>query len=144
MAHGDRVDGATSDDQLGFTLIELLIVIVVLGILAGVTVFALSGTTAKSATAACSADAQTVNVALQAFAVANPGVLATTGATGSLVVAGTTGGPYLQSWPVNTTHYTISLTTVAITAAAPQSVVVTPTGGTAGNYPATNPCTSVS
>ena len=51
--HGDRT-------ELGFTLIELLIVIVVLGVLAAVTVFALGGVTSQSAVSACNADAKTV------------------------------------------------------------------------------------
>ena len=50
----------------GFTLIELLIVIVVLGILAGIVVFGV-GTFRQDATvAACEADAKTVEVAAEA------------------------------------------------------------------------------
>jgi len=51
----------------GFTLIELLIVIVVLGILAAVVIFALGGITGKSAVASCQADGATVSTALAAF-----------------------------------------------------------------------------
>ena len=51
----------------GFTLIELLIVIVVLGILAGIVVFGV-GTFRQDATAAaCKADAKTVEVAAEAY-----------------------------------------------------------------------------
>jgi prepilin-type N-terminal cleavage/methylation domain-containing protein len=51
----------------GFTLIELLIVIVVLGILAAVVVFALGGVTGQSKAAACNADAKSVEVAVEAY-----------------------------------------------------------------------------
>jgi len=51
----------------GFTLIELLIVIVILGVLAGVVVFAVSGITKRGNEAACKAEKKTVEVAVEAF-----------------------------------------------------------------------------
>jgi prepilin-type N-terminal cleavage/methylation domain-containing protein len=51
----------------GFTLIELLIVIVILGILATVVVFAVGGITDKGETSACKADVKTVEVAMEAY-----------------------------------------------------------------------------
>jgi prepilin-type N-terminal cleavage/methylation domain-containing protein len=51
----------------GFTLIELLIVIVILGILAAVVVFAVGGITDKGEVSACKADLKTVEVAAEAY-----------------------------------------------------------------------------
>ena len=50
----------------GFTLIELLIVIVILGILAAIVVFSVSGITDKGDTSACKADVTSVDVATEA------------------------------------------------------------------------------
>jgi prepilin-type N-terminal cleavage/methylation domain-containing protein len=51
----------------GFTLVELLIVIVILGILATVTVFAVRGITDQGQDSACAADQKTLEVAVEAF-----------------------------------------------------------------------------
>lgn len=93
-------DARTND---GFTLVELLIVIVILGILATVTVFAVRGITDKGKTSACAADKKTIESAVEAYfaqyggatipvtpAVAPAGATWTTGATpdDTLVSAG--------------------------------------------------------
>jgi prepilin-type N-terminal cleavage/methylation domain-containing protein len=50
----------------GFTLIELLIVIVILGILAGIVVFAVQSLAASGGEASCVADLKAVEAALEA------------------------------------------------------------------------------
>jgi prepilin-type N-terminal cleavage/methylation domain-containing protein len=56
---------ATRED--GFTLTELLIVIVVLGILAGIVVFAVNQFSDDSNLTACKADKKTVEIAVEAY-----------------------------------------------------------------------------
>jgi general secretion pathway protein G len=51
----------------GFTLIELLIVIVILGILAAVVVFAVGGITDQGEESACAAELKTLQVAVEAY-----------------------------------------------------------------------------
>jgi prepilin-type N-terminal cleavage/methylation domain-containing protein len=51
----------------GFTLVELLIVIVILGILASVTVFAVRGITDRGQTTACNAERKTLQTAVEAY-----------------------------------------------------------------------------
>lgn len=53
--------------ESGFTLIELLIVIVILGVLAGIVVFAVSGINDRGNASACKSDMKTVEVAQEAY-----------------------------------------------------------------------------
>jgi len=70
----------------GFTLVELLIVIVILGILATVTVFAVRGITDQGKGSACQADQKTLQTALETY-YAKTG-LAAAPTEGALVLAG--------------------------------------------------------
>ena len=74
-----------SKQNKGFTLVELLIVIVILGILATVTVFAVTGITNKGKTSACQSDAKTIQTAEEAYS-ANNGLY--TAVQADLVAAG--------------------------------------------------------
>jgi general secretion pathway protein G len=51
----------------GFTLIELLIVIVILGVLAGIVVFSVRGITDRGDASACKANQKTAEVAVEAY-----------------------------------------------------------------------------
>ena len=54
-------------EEGGFTLIELMIVIVILGILAGIVLFAVGGITDRGTTAACKTDVSTIQTGVEAF-----------------------------------------------------------------------------
>jgi prepilin-type N-terminal cleavage/methylation domain-containing protein len=62
----DRIRAARENES-GFTLIELLIVIVILGVLAGIVVFSVSGISNRGDAAACKANVKTVQVAQEAY-----------------------------------------------------------------------------
>lgn len=53
--------------ERGFTLVELLIVVVILGILAGIVVFAVGNLTDNAEKNACATEASTVETAVQAW-----------------------------------------------------------------------------
>lgn len=68
----NHIEIEESKQDKGFTLVELLIVIVILGILATVTVFAVTGITNKGKTSACQSDGATIQTAEEAYS-ANTG-----------------------------------------------------------------------
>jgi hypothetical protein len=98
-------------------MLELLVIITVLGILSATVMFSLGGVTTQSASAACNADATTVEVAVNAF---RSSPANTTSAWPAASPAGNAqltdpasagyGGPYLSTWPASTKY---SITTDA-------------------------------
>lgn len=54
-------------NESGFTLIELLIVIVILGVLAGIVVFAVAGINDTSKNSACKSDVKNVEIAVESY-----------------------------------------------------------------------------
>ena len=72
MADRRRCDGHS-----GFTLVELLVVIVILGVLSAVVVFAVRGVGDKGQASACKADTRTLRTAEEAY------FASTTGGNGS-------------------------------------------------------------
>ena len=103
---------AARQNQSGFTLIELLIVIVILGVLAGIVVFAVGGITDRGKVSACKADVKSVEVAAEA-AYAQNGVYPANIA--AMVPT------FLHDAP-SATNYTITYT---VNAGPPPSVTIT-------------------
>jgi len=66
---------ARAENESGFTLIELLIVIIILGILATIVLFATGTFTSQSNTAACKANARILTIAEAAYAANNSGTV---------------------------------------------------------------------
>jgi general secretion pathway protein G len=93
--------------ESGFTLIELLIVIVVLGILAATVIFALTGITGQSTTAACQSDAKTYEVAVAAFE-NSPSNSSNNAPTSTDDLLHGAGGPFLHQ-AANNSAYVVAL-----------------------------------
>jgi prepilin-type N-terminal cleavage/methylation domain-containing protein len=98
-------------NESGFTLIELLIVIVILGILAAIVVFAVGGITDRGKVSACKADVKTVEVGAEA-------AFAQTGSYPASMAAMVP--QWLHEVP-SATNYTVTYT---VNVGPPQSVTV--------------------
>src|SRR3954468_19925670 len=92
-------------EESGFTLIELLIVVVILGVLAGIVVFAVSAFNNDGVTAACRSDVKNVEIASEAFYAKTGGWAASIAAMSAPLA----NPPYLKEVP-NSTKYTITYT----------------------------------
>jgi general secretion pathway protein G len=92
-------------NESGFTLIELLIVIVILGVLAGIVVFAVSGINDNSKVSACKSDVKNVEIAAEAYYAQYKNYPLTANAKSALVPG------FLHSWPGDdTTNYNVAYT----------------------------------
>ena len=100
---------AARANQSGFTLIELLIVIVILGVLAGIVVFAVSAFNNQGVSAACKSDVKNVEVASEAFYAKTGTWASAIGTTGSTDTTTLTGANFLKEAP-SSTKYTITYT----------------------------------
>src|SRR3954454_21767787 len=88
----------------GFTLIELLIVIIILGILAAIVVFAVGQTRGDSVTASCKTDVKSITLGLEAIKTKSGSYPDAAGAQGeSNILAGNAltpdNGAVLKAWP---------------------------------------------
>lgn len=89
----------------GFTLIELLIVIIILGILAAIVVFAVGSTRGDSVTATCKTDVKSIQLGAEAVKTKTGSYPTNNGSgTGGILVPAS--GAVMKAWPGGTTAST--------------------------------------
>lgn len=93
-------------NQDGFSLVELLIVIVVLGVLAGIVVFGVGTFRSDAAQSACTAEAKTVKVAASAYLARNGGTIE--GEDSKAVMQTLVKAGYLESVPSNAEYISVN------------------------------------
>ena len=114
-------------NEEGFTLIELLIVIIVLGILAAIVVFAVSGTRDDAVASRCKTDVKSIELSEEAV-FAKTGAYSAAGAT----TVAPTNGALLKNWP-DGEGYTLAWTGTEVNIVKMVSAVdVVAANGTAG------------
>jgi prepilin-type N-terminal cleavage/methylation domain-containing protein len=113
-------------NESGFTLIELLIVIVILGVLSAIVVFAVGGITDTGKKSACKSDVKTVEVASEAY-FATKGIYATAIDDGTHSATTLVGAKFLREAPTApATDYVITYNATGGTVAATGACTVTP------------------
>ncbi len=119
----------------GFTLVELLVVIVILGVLAAVVVFAVGGASSNATASACRSNVSAVENALEVFHAQNARYPSPGAAGQAELTSGTS--PLLRSWPTSG-DYTITLDPVV---AGQVNVAMADGGGAAVSASSVaNPC----
>src|SRR5437763_1506786 len=110
----ERLRKARANDK-GFTLIELLIVIIILGILAAIVVFAIGSTRKDSVASSCKTDAKSIELSLEAvntnvgtYPAAQAG--ATSPSTGALLKTWPSSTDYAFTYVQAGTGYTVTVT----------------------------------
>ncbi len=89
--------------EQGFTLVELLIVITILGILAGIVVFAVGTLTAGAQTNACATEKSTISTALETYKSQTGSYPASMNYLDGVTAAPATVGTLLKSVPADYT-----------------------------------------
>jgi prepilin-type N-terminal cleavage/methylation domain-containing protein len=95
-------------NEEGFTLIELLIVIIVLGILAAIVVFAIGNTRSDAVASTCKADVKSLELSAEAVKTkmgSYPGATTSANAASTNLLSGGTNGALLKSWPSSTEYH---------------------------------------
>ena len=90
-------------NEEGFTLIELLIVIIVLGILAAIVVFAVAGTKKDAVASTCKTDVKSIELSAESVLAKKAGALSLADVTKDDLTTPASGG-LLKAWPSSTNY----------------------------------------
>jgi len=122
----ERLNAKREAYESGFTLIELLIVVIILGILAAIVVFSVTGLNNTASAASCQTTVKTVDTAAEAFYAQSA-----TG-TGAATIGALVGGGFLHA---DTNFTSAAGTSVIIPGSGGYTITFSPIGskGVAGS-----------